>query len=76
MSYRLVYTKQAQRDAKKLARSGLKQGASRLLKILENDPFRKPPRYEKLLGDLTGGYSRRINIRTVLSTRCSSKRRC
>lgn len=62
MSYRLVYTKQAQRDAKKLARSGLKEGALRLLKILEKDPSRTPPRYEKLLGDLTGAYSRRINI--------------
>lgn len=62
MSYHLVYTKQAQRDAKKLARSGLKQGALRLLKLPEKDPFRTPPRYEKLLGDLTGAYSRRINI--------------
>jgi toxin YoeB len=62
VSYHLVYTKQAQRDAKKLARSGLKQGALRLLKILEKDPFRTLPRYEKPLGDLTGAYSRRINI--------------
>ena len=62
MSCNLVYTKQAQRDAKRLARSGLKQGALRLLKILEKYPFRTPPRYEKLLGDLTGAYSRRINI--------------
>lgn len=62
MSYRLVYTRQAQRDAKKLARSGLKESALRLLAILETDPFRTPPRYEKLLGDLAGAYSRRINI--------------
>jgi toxin YoeB len=62
VSYHLVYTKQAQRDAQKLARSDLKQGALRLLKILEKDPFPTPPRYEKLLGDLTGAASRRINI--------------
>ena len=62
MSYHLVYTKHAQRDAKKLARAGLKEGALRVLKILEKDPFRTPPRYEKLLGDLAGAYSRRINI--------------
>ena len=62
MSYHLVYTKHAQRDAKKLARAGLKESALRVLKILEKDPFRTPPRYEKLLGDLAGAYSRRINI--------------
>jgi len=59
--YHLIYTSQAQRDAKKIARSSLKNGRLRLLKILEKDPFRTPPRYEKLLGDLTGAYSRRIN---------------
>lgn len=60
--YRLVYTKQTQRDAKKIARAGLKKNALRLLEILEQNPFQSPPRYEKLLGDLSGAYSRRINI--------------
>jgi len=58
----LVYTKQAQKDAKKLASSTLKKKAKKLLKILEQDPFQNPPPYEKLVGDLAGAYSRRINI--------------
>ena len=58
----LVYTKQAQKDAKKLSASGLRPKAKELLKILEADPFQTPPRYEKLVGDLAGAYSRRINI--------------
>ena len=62
MSYRLIYTKKAQHDAKKITRAGLKQNVVRLLCILEQDPFQSPPRYEKLLGDLSGAYSRRINI--------------
>ncbi len=62
MSWRLVYTKQAQKDAKKLASSGLKPKARGLLGILAEDPFQKPPPYEKLVGDLSGAYSRRINI--------------
>ena len=62
VSYRLVYTKQAQRDAKKISRAGLKKNVLRLLEILEQNPFQSPPRYEKLLGDLSGAYSRRINI--------------
>ena len=62
MSWRLVYTSQARRDAKKLARSGLKQQAERLLEILAEDPYQMPPPYERLLGDLTGACSRRINI--------------
>jgi len=57
-----VYTKQAQKDAKKLAASGLKNKAQLLLEIIKNDPFQKPPPYEKLVGDLSGAYSRRINI--------------
>jgi len=60
--YRLVYTKQAQRDAKKILRVGLKKNVLKLLEILEQNPFQSPPRYEKLLGDLSGAYSRRINI--------------
>ncbi len=62
MSWRLVFTKQAKKDAKKIARAGLKPQVIRLLEILKEDPYRKPPTYEKLLGDLTGACSRRINI--------------
>jgi toxin YoeB len=62
VKWRLVFTKQAQKDAKKLAHSGLKPQAERLLELLKDDPFQNPPPFEKLLGDLTGAYSRRINI--------------
>ncbi|MEJ1384431.1 MAG: Txe/YoeB family addiction module toxin [Candidatus Sedimenticola sp. (ex Thyasira tokunagai)] len=62
MSWRLVYTKQAQKDAKKLAASGLKKKAQTLLKLLEENPYQNPPPYEKLVGDLSGAYSSRINI--------------
>lgn len=62
MTWKLVYTKQAQRDAKKLASSSLKEKAQSLLKILEVNPFQNPPPYEKLIGDLNGAYSRRINL--------------
>lgn len=62
MSYQLVYTKQAQKDAKKLASSGLKPKAQELLELLAEDPFQAPPPYEALIGDLKGAYSRRINI--------------
>jgi toxin YoeB len=62
VTWRLVFTKQAQKDAKKITQTGLKPAASRLLKILEEDPYRNPPPYEKLVGDLSGVYSRRINI--------------
>ncbi len=60
--WQLYFTKQAQRDAKKLASSGLKPKAQELLDILREDPFASPPPYEKLIGDLSGAYSRRINI--------------
>lgn len=60
--YKLVYTRQAQKDAKKISSSGLKPKVLELLKILEKDPFQSYPPYEKLLGDLYGAYSRRINI--------------
>ncbi len=63
MSWRLVFTKQAQIDAKKIAQSGLKPAASQLLDILRENPYQNPPPFEKLVGDLTGAYSRRINIR-------------
>jgi toxin YoeB len=62
VSWRLLYMKQAQKDAKRLAASGLKPKAQELLDILAEDPFRTPPRFEKLVGDLQGAYSRRINI--------------
>lgn len=62
MTWRLVYTKAAQRDAKRLASAGLKTKALELLELLEDDPLRSPPPFEKLVGDLSGAYSRRINI--------------
>jgi toxin YoeB len=62
VSYQLVFTKQAQKDAKKLASSGLRSKAESLMAILQIDPFQTPPPYEKLIGDLAGAYSRRINI--------------
>ena len=62
VSWRLVYTKQAQKDAKKLASSNLKEKAEELLIVLKKNPFQNPPPYEKLVGDLSGAYSRRINI--------------
>ncbi len=62
MSWRLVFTKQAQKDAKKIAQSGLKIQTSKLLDIIQNNPYQTPPAYEKLVGDLTGAFSRRINI--------------
>jgi len=62
VSWTLVYTKQAQKDAKKLKAAGLKEKAQTLLAVIERDPFANPPPYEKLVGDLAGAYSRRINI--------------
>lgn len=62
MSWQLVFTKQAQKDAKKLASSHLQAKAQTLLNILQIDPFQAPPPFEKLVGDLAGAYSRRINI--------------
>jgi len=62
VSWKIVYAKQAMKDAKKLAASGLKPKALELLAILEGDPFQNPPPFEKLVGDLAGTYSRRINI--------------
>ena len=62
MSWHLVYTKQAKKDAKKLSRSGLKPQAERILSILKENPYRTPPPFEKLVGDLSGACSRRINI--------------
>ena len=62
MSWTLVYTKQAGKDAKKLKSAGLKDKALALLAVLERDPYSNPPPFEKLVGDLAGAYSRRINI--------------
>lgn len=62
MSCELVYTKQAQKDARKLASSGLKNKAKSLLDIIRKDPYQNPPPYETLVGDLSGAYSRHINI--------------
>ena len=66
MTWQLVYTEQAQKDARKLASSGLKDNAKALLQIVEVNPYQNPPSYEKLVGDLAGAYSRRINIQRRL----------
>ena len=66
VTWELVYTKQAQKDAKKLATSGLKNKVQLLLEIIKNEPYQKPPPFEKLVGDLSGAYSRRINIQLRL----------
>ncbi|QTH58533.1 Txe/YoeB family addiction module toxin [Corynebacterium hindlerae] len=60
--WQVVYSRQAQKDARKLAAAGLKPKASALLELIAEDPFAAPPRFEKLVGDLSGCYSRRINI--------------
>ncbi len=62
MSWELVFTKQAQKDAKKLSSAGLRPKAETLLEVLRTNPFQSPPPYEKPIGDLDGAYSRRINI--------------
>ncbi|MEI6760140.1 MAG: Txe/YoeB family addiction module toxin [Betaproteobacteria bacterium] len=62
MNWQIVYTRQAQKDAGKLAASGLKAKAQELLSVLAVDPYQSPPPFEKLVGDLAGAYSRRINI--------------
>ena len=62
MSWSIVFTRQAQKDARKIASSNLKSQAQRVLDIIAGNPFQNPPPYEKLVGDLAGAYSRRINI--------------
>ena len=62
MKWRLIFTRQAQKDAKKLAAAGLRPKAEELLNTLRDNPFQNPPPYEKLVGDLAGAYSRRINV--------------
>jgi toxin YoeB len=60
--WEVVYTKQARKDSKKIEEAGLKEKTKTLVAVLESDPFQNPPQYEKLIGDLSGAYSRRINI--------------
>ncbi len=62
MNWRVVFTKQARRDARKVSSSGLRPNAQKLLEILAENPFQSPPPFEKLVGDLAGACSRRINI--------------
>ncbi|MDT8391285.1 MAG: Txe/YoeB family addiction module toxin [Lentisphaeria bacterium] len=62
VTWRLVYTTKAKKDAKKLSQSGLRAQAQRVLDVLAEDPFQNPPPFEKLVGDLSGAYSRRVNI--------------
>lgn len=75
MSWQVVYSKHAQKDAKKLAAAGLKRKALELLAVLVTDPFQNPPPYEKLVGDLAGAYSRRINIQHRLVYEVLAKER-
>lgn len=62
MSWKVVFTNQAQKDAKKLSSSGLKSKAEEIIELLQHNPYQTPPPYEKLIGDLSGAYSRRLNI--------------
>jgi len=75
VSWQIVYSKHAQKDAKKLATAGLKDKAKDLLAVLAADPFQNPPPYEKLVGDLAGAYSRRINIQHRLVYEVFAKER-
>ena len=75
LGWQLVFTKQARKDARKLAAAGLKDKAQILLDILAEDPFQNPPAYEKLVGDLRGAYSRRINIQHRLVYQVLKKER-
>ena len=75
MKWELRYTKQAQKDAKKLSASGLKSKAQELLDLIKENPYQNPPPFEKLVGDLTGAYSRRINIQHRLVYQVYEKER-
>ena len=75
MTWRVVYTRHAQKDAKKLAAAGLKPKAEELLALLAEDPLRNPPPEKKLVGDLAGAYSRRINIQHRLGYQVLVKER-
>jgi len=76
VTYRLVYTKQAQKDAKKLSSSGLRGKAQQLLDIIAVDPFQNPPPFEQLVGDLSGALSRRINIQHRLVYQVLEDEKC
>ncbi len=75
MKWQVVFSKHAEKDAKKLTAAGLKAKAQELLAVLAADPFRNPPSYEKLVGDLAGAYSRRINIQHRLVYEVFTKKR-
>lgn len=75
MSWAIVYSKQALKDAKKLKAAGLKARAEELLELLRRNPFQNPPPFEKLVGDLSGAYCRRINIHNRLVYEVFSKER-
>ena len=75
VTWRIVYTRQAQKDAKKIATAGLRQNTEKLLEILSENPFQTPPPFEKLIGDLSGAYSRRINIQHRLIYQVLEERR-
>lgn len=75
MKWQVVFSKHAEKDAKKLAAAGLKAKAQELLDVLAADPFQNPPSYEKLVGDLAGAYSRRINIQHRLVYEVFTKKR-
>ncbi len=75
VKWKLIYTRQAVKDAKRVAAAGLKGRVVELLRFIERDPFQVPPPYEKLLGDLTGAYSRRINIQHRLVYQVLKKER-
>ena len=75
VNWRLVFTKQAQKDARKLAAAGLRPNAEELLRLISKDPFHTPPPFHKLVGDLAGAYSRRINIQHRLVYQVLEKER-
>jgi len=74
--WKIHYTRQAQKDARKLASSGLKDKAQELLRIVATNPYQNPPPYEKLVGDLEGAYSRRINIQHRLVYQVYEDEKC
>lgn len=76
MSWAIVYTREARKDALKIASAGLKKKAEALLEVIKKDPFQNPPPYEKLIGDLKGAYSRRINIQHRLVYQVLKKEHC
>jgi len=75
VKYKILYSKISQKDAKKLKQAGLDQKAKDLIEILKTDPFQNPPPYEKLVGDLKGAYSRRINIKHRLIYQVNKEKR-